>query len=678
MPVLAAVLHRPGVTPLEAAMARRAAAGPESRASAWRSADGRVSLRVTHEPWECAAWLAGEPVVARLGAVAAIADATLYQRAELARGLAAAGVPVPPDAPAATLVAAVYRAHGARALLELNGDVAFVLWDAERDELLLGRDFAATRPLYVAVERDRVIVASTLEGARASGAGPRDFDRLGLAEAASGLVDPSGRTAYAGVRNVPPGRVLRVDDALRIGDAARWEAPTFERGSTTSFTDAAHELREVLRAAVADRMAPDTTAVWMSGGYDSTAVFASARSTTTAGVADAVVPVSVSYQVGDRGREDEIIERILAHHGARARWIDGGALPLLGDVGADAPRRDDPFAAMYDGFFRAASHEARLAGARVALSGHGGDVLFDSSLIYFADLLAGFHLRTYATEWHAAREAMWQPMEVIAESLAPLVPEGLARLAARALGRRKERVHEPAPWLRPAVSRAIADTGWIPLERRAGESRSSAVARWTLAYPFFTKSQAAAAAAARSEEIEYRMPLLDRRGLALAATRPRWEKRQGVRCKSLLRAAMKGLLPDDVLLPRLYKTGLTRDYLMRSVQREFPRHAEALRRESVLADLGIIDSSALARAVDACTRDEGGWVAGQLYFTFQTEYWLRGRAGLGAAAASSTTDSAPTRRAGASADIHPVRQGTARPRLGRTIAGESGTRLGRA
>jgi hypothetical protein len=141
---------------------------------------------------------------------------------------------------------------------------------------------------------------------------------------------------------------------------------------------------------------------------------------------------------------------------------------------------------------------------------------------------------------------------------------------------------------------------------------------------------------------------------------------------------MKGLLPDDVLLPRLYKTGLTRDYLMRSVQREFPRHAEALRRESVLADLGIIDPSGLARAVDASARDEGGWIAGQLFFTFQTEYWLRGRAAAGAVAGFASTVSAPAPRAGAPSELRPVGEGTARPRLGRIIAGASGTRLGRA
>ena len=68
--------------------------------------------------------------------------------------------------------------------------------------------------------------------------------------------------------------------------------------------------------------------------------FATARTALTAGRSGRVETISVSYPEGDQGREDEIIERILAHHGAQGRWIDSAELPLLGDVSLDAARRD--------------------------------------------------------------------------------------------------------------------------------------------------------------------------------------------------------------------------------------------------------------------------------------------------------------------------------------------------
>src|SRR5205085_2584386 len=95
--------------------------------------------------------------------------------------------------------------------------------------------------------------------------------------------------------------------------------------------------------------------------------------------------------------------------------------------------------------------------------------------------------------------------------------------------------------------------------------------------------------------------------------------------KSLLRAAMKGMLPQEVLWPRLFKTGLTKDYLMRSVRQEFPKHAAEMQRESALADLGVIDPSGLTDAVTESSSDKHGWMAGHLFFTFQAEYWLRSR-----------------------------------------------------
>jgi len=626
---LSAILRSPVAPPaysdpaLAVLLRERARAGVD----VWCSDDDCVALRVERAHWERRPWVGGDALIAARGGVHVAADATLYDRPALAAALRAAGEMVAAEAPAAELIAAAYRAFGVERLLQLNGDFAFVLWDENRRLLFVGRDFAATRPLHLAVHDRRVHVASSLDEVLELRTSRPAFDLLGLAEAASGLVEAGGRSCWNGVRSVPAGCVLVVAPSLRVSEAARWSAPSFETGSATTFTDASMELRDVLRHAVADRMAPDVTAVWMSGGYDSSSVFASARAALGDDTTSRVETISVSYPVGDRGREDDIIERILAHHGATGRWIDGGALPLLGDVANDAPRRDQPFAAMYDGFFRAAAREARAAGARVALSGHGGDVLFDSSLIYFADLLGGLHLKTYLAEWHASRAAMWRPLALVEETLAPLVPEGVARTALHAIDRRKEREHLPARWLRRELADRIADSGWMPLGRRRGESRSSAVARWSLQFPFFTKSQEAAASAARAEGVEYRMPLLDPRVIALAATRPRWEKRKGAHNKSLLRAAMKGMLPEDVLLARLYKTGLTQDYLTRCVQREFPTHVAALRRESVLGDLGIIDPSALERAVRECERDAGGWVAGQLYFTFQTEYWLRARIG---------------------------------------------------
>ena len=152
-----------------------------------------------------------------------IADASLYARRELASSLASTGEAVSPDDSAAALIVAVYRARGSSALLSLNGDYAFILWDADRQTLLLGRDFVGTRALYYGVLGGRFVVSTTLAGVLAlSCDAPPSFDRLGLAEAASGLSDGSGRTCYVGVRALQPGRVISVGPSLEPREVARW------------------------------------------------------------------------------------------------------------------------------------------------------------------------------------------------------------------------------------------------------------------------------------------------------------------------------------------------------------------------------------------------------------------------------------------------------------------------
>ena len=101
-----------------------------------------------------------------------------------------------------------------------------------------------------------------------------------------------------------------------------WAPPELGSGPRTSFVDGAAELRALLEQATAERLAPagGATSVWLSGGWDSTAVYASAaRVLAGAGQGDRLRAVSVSYPPGDPGREDELIEL------AAGRWGGGVA-----------------------------------------------------------------------------------------------------------------------------------------------------------------------------------------------------------------------------------------------------------------------------------------------------------------------------------------------------------------
>ena len=373
----------------------RSTSGEAARIGAWTSDDQRAGLAVAREDWECQPWLAGDADVVSLGHVSVVADASLYSRHALAAELVRAGHPVVDDSPTA-LIAAVYLSRGPAGVIALNGDFAFVLWDAQRQTMLLGRDFVGSRTLYYTIDKGRLIAASTLSGVLTALGGTRAQLRSSRARRSGigPLSHPSGRTCYSGVWAVPAGQRAERGPIARADVVARWSAPTFETGSSTIVH---RRSPRAPRAAQARGRGPngarplhdlDERRLRLDRRVRDGALGAGERDAGTGRDAVGQLPV------GDQGREDDIIEMVLKHHGVQGRFIDSAELPLLGEIARNAAKRDQPFAALYDGFFRRASRGSRDVGARVALSGHGGDILFDAPLVYFADLISGFHART--------------------------------------------------------------------------------------------------------------------------------------------------------------------------------------------------------------------------------------------------------------------------------------------
>jgi asparagine synthetase B (glutamine-hydrolysing) len=146
---------------------------------------------------------------------------------------------------------------------------------------------------------------------------------------------------------------------------------------------------------------------------------------------------------------------------------------------------------------------------------------------------------------------------------------------------------------------------------------------------------------ALEEGIEVRSPLYDGRIVELAAQRPDRERRSGRDTKMLLRAAMRGLLPKQVLAPRPIRTGVIGDYFAKAMRSSYPRLLRTVLDSSVLADLGIVEPSAWRSCADACLsqpwNDEVGTA---LFFTLQTELWLRAKVRDGVSSVENTSDAA--------------------------------------
>jgi asparagine synthase (glutamine-hydrolysing) len=603
-----------------------------------------AALGVARFGWERTADFSGDALVRHRGRLSVAADASLYYRDALRARLAAAGV-TPAGDTASDLVLAAYEAWGDDCVLHLEGDYAFALWDDARQRALLARDFSGKRPLFWAQVSGQLVVASTLEGVVSHPAVSRELDVPTIAALAATMWVETPETCYRDVRVLAGARRLSWHDG-RASVHRFWDVPGVETEAPGRRDEAAERLRALLGEAASERMSGGTTAVWMSGGWDSSTVYGMGRGwLRDHGDTRALRPVSISYPVGDPGREDELIQAIADHWAAKVRWLDIGDIPMFRDPWAAAARRDDSIAHMYEHWNRALARGARDIGARVVLDGNGGDQLHQVSPTYFADLLRGGR---WMQLWRDAKAlGLSSRQHLMRFAVRPAVPDIAFEVIGRLRGRpvRRQLQRAVPPWFsrefvgrNRLVEREIES--W-PVPKSG--TRSSQETRFFLTSTFFHRAFASITGIALSEGIELRSPLLDRRVVEFVAARPREDRADGPETKILLRHAARGLLPDSVLAPRKFRTGMTVGYSDRAMR---SAATAAMFREafagSVLHELGVVDDRAMLDAYERYLRTGRTDARAAMFTTLQTELWLRARVRPGSRAGS-----APARAVGA-------------------------------
>jgi asparagine synthase (glutamine-hydrolysing) len=597
-----------------------------------RSAGLGATLGVARHEWERSSGIAGAAGVVLDGDVAVAADASLYYRGDLLGALRGAGVSPAGETPG-HLIAAAYRAWGPALTDHLEGDWAFVVWDGAARRVVAARDFAGGRPLHYAMVDRTLVVASTVGAVLGYPGTAHEYNVTMLGSMAAGLFGAASESAYAAVSTVPAGHTLRWEWGGEPTLAPHWSAPSFagEVRPALRFADAAVELRRLLVAAAGERLATEGgTSISLSGGWDSPAVFAAGQQVLRerGRSGDLLQPVSMSFPEGDSGREDQLIQQITAHWNVQPRWVDIREAPLFQTLAERAPVEDEPFIHPYSAFNSALARAARATGARVMFTGLGGDHLFHVELSYLADLLRAGRLGTLGRELRAQPErdaALFREFVV-----RPLLGAHAARVAGRLRGATPRRYLEPTlpDWIRPEfVERAgLRAREESLIARRAGEDAAAYEKRWMLTHPFFPRTIRAARELALEAGVEQRAPLYDARVIAFAATRPREERHQGRETKRLLRAAMAGLLPEQVLAPRAHKTGTMGDYFTHAIQVEFPKIASIVFQNPLLAEMGIVDAKRLWQAGARAERGLPEDNMAELLFTLEVELWLRAKA----------------------------------------------------
>jgi len=587
------------------------------RLQVWRATD--AILAAVRFDWEMADELAGPTLVLNDGDICVVADASLYYRDDVVQKLAAAGVR-PRGRTAVHLIAAAYRAWGADCARHLEGDFAFVVFDARARRVVAARDFMGRRPLYWAHVEGTFFVASSVSAIVAHSKCPKTFDELALGELIGVSLAGHDRTPYESVKALPPASQLTRAASAEPSTTAYWRLRLEETAEERSLDEAAERLRALLDAAIVERRAPSgPTTIWLSGGYDSPVIFGIGNAAMDRLHLDRLAPVSFSYPVGDPGREDELIDEVTTFWRTRPRWLSIDDVPLLRDAHAHASKADIPFQHAFENWLRALLAATREQGSRVALYGDGGDQLFAVSTVFLRDLFAEGQWRALLREWRAFGGGGLSPFW---HSIArPVFAE-----------RRRRRAGRPAialpAWLaddftrrHDIVGRQVAIEAALSAD---GGGRADAETRRSLINPTIPRVLTGFSALALEYSIELRAPLLDQRVVEFAARRPRAERASAGAVKHLLRRAARDVVPASVLAPRKAKTGVLTDYFARSFKADPDGTVSDAFANSRLADMGIVDAAAMQQAWREYQTGTGG-AGGHLFVAFQTELWLRTR-----------------------------------------------------
>jgi asparagine synthase (glutamine-hydrolysing) len=499
-----------------------------------------------------------QPIGSEDGRIWAMQNGEIYNYPELMAELEALGHRFGTRSDTEVIVHA-YEQWGEAFLERLNGEFAIAVWDRDRRELLLARDRFGIRPLFLAEPGGDVAFASEASALLRHPRAERRLDPYALVETFTLWSVLPDRSAFPGIRELPAGHLVRVDEA-GLGPLRRWWDLRFgpREGRRDEPAEAlAEELRGLLDEATRIRLRADVpVGVYLSGGLDSSI---------TAALARRHVPQELrAFGVGfedERFDESRFQDRM-----ARALGVDLTRVTVSGaDVAAAFPevvrRAEKPLLRTAPAPLLRLSRAVRDAGMKVVLTGEGSDEVFGGYGIFQEAMVRRW--------WAKDPDSRMRP--ALLARIYPYLSRDLAKgggFLAAFFKAGIENVDDPLYSLRPRIAttrrnlrflapevRATAQEVGEPTERLIeqlpdgfaamgplGQAQTLEIA--TFMTPYLLHGQGDRMLMGNS--VEGRFPFLDPHVAAFAADLPERLRLRDMEEKHLLRKAFAEVLPDEI------------------------------------------------------------------------------------------------------------------------------------
>jgi len=490
-----------------------------------------------------------QPMLSEDGRYALIFNGEIYNYRELRKELAQTGHLFRSDSDTEVLLAA-WMCWGMRSLVRLQGMFAFVVHDRREGVITCVRDAFGIKPFFYAGEGGGFLFASELNALlelmtqRPSPDLQQGYDYL-----VHGDYDSSERTFINGVCQLRPGHVLQIDlKSPQDAPSWQWWVPSIGQTSKLTFSEATDAVREEFLHNIRLHLRSDVAlGAALSGGIDSSAVVCAMRHV------EPDLPIhTFSYIAsGSALSEESWVDKINAHVSAFPHKVMASGSDLIRDLDNMIRAQGEPFGstsiyAQYRVF-----QLARENGVTVTLDGQGADELLAGYSGY-----PGYRLLSLLSQgqlWQAIEFARswgkWPGRSVklaVLELARALAPDGAYSGLRKASGR-----NFSPDWLNMEY---LAGQG-IRLQENRRCLDGRATGRRVMEQLAYSLQNRGLPGLLRHGDrnsmrfsVESRVPFLTTSFCDLLYSLPEDYLISGSgQTKSIFRAAMRGIVPDEVL-----------------------------------------------------------------------------------------------------------------------------------
>ncbi|WP_445166909.1 asparagine synthase (glutamine-hydrolyzing) [Mycolicibacterium sp. Dal123E01] len=536
----------------------------------------------------------------------------IYNCAELRAQLVAAGYHFRSDHSDTEVLIHGYRHWGVGLLPKLNGMFAIALWDRDRHELVLARDRAGEKPLYLArLPGGGFAVASEIKALLCHPDVKREVDPVGLEQFLSFGYAIGPRTMLRGIEKLTAGNYAVVS-SNGIDVQPFWNS-SFEKRNWSE-DDAIGRFDELLRQSVNLRMLADVPlGLFLSGGLDSTTIAYYMRET-----GNAVQSFSIAFE-DSRFDETRYAQMAAQHLGidhhvemlSQDRLVE--LIPQVTEM-LDEPMGDP---AIFPNYLLSTFTRRHV---KVALGGDGSDELLmgyrDFLTLRAAHFVDALPRRVRRPIGERIVSMRGRRASYIGATLRETPEHRALSLIGQFRGRSRWILSNDVRQQLPASVFTEVDEAFASVTRGAASWADRSIAAYMRGYlqeDILVKVDRSSMAAS----LEVRAPFLDPDLIDfLASVSPSLKLRRTTR-KYLLKKLMRGRIPDEIIDRRKHGLGVPLDAWFRGALR--PLAVERLSPDRV-RQVGLLDPDAVNRLLQGHLegREERG---DQLWLLLQLDLW---------------------------------------------------------